>query len=191
MVQARAQLRKDGQVANYRLGQVAGMRVSADRSAIATAFGVWALWAAVGVLLFGVPWRAASVGGVAAVALHWLSVLVHQLGHAWAARRVGYPPVALHFWGPFSAIGYPSDEPVLPDAVHLQRALGGPLASLGLSVLGLLWVLVARDAGAAWRWLAWFFFLDNFGVLTLQAALPLGLNDGAEIWRRLSARRRR
>jgi hypothetical protein len=162
--------------------QVYGLRLSAGSSVLLGSAALWALWSAIAVWWFSAAWTIALLVGPLAVALHWLSDLVHQIGHAWAARRVGHPAVALHFWGVFSTIIYPKDEPELTGSIHIQRALGGPLFSLGMSAIGALWLWLTPDSAPAWRWLVWFFFLDNFVLLTLQVFLPLGFNDGATIF---------
>ena len=162
--------------------QIYGLRLSAGASVLLGSVALWALWSMIAVWWFAAPWTSALLVGLLAVALHWLSDLVHQLGHAWVARRVGYPAVALHFWGIFSTTIYPKDEPALAGSIHIQRALGGPLFSLGMSVIGGLWLWMTPDTAPAWRWLVWFFFLDNFVLLTLQVFLPLGFNDGATIF---------
>ena len=93
------------------------------------------------------------IGAVMAVVLHWASEFVHQLGHAWAARRVGYPMTGIRFWGVLSTSLYPSDELPLPAALHIRRALGGPMASLLLSVAAalLVWALrLSTDCYGCW-----------------------------------------
>ena len=78
---------------------------------------------------------------------------------------------------------YPPDEGPLPAAVHIRRALGGPAASVLLTlVAGLIAVAVRPLGGAAW-WVALFFFLDNLLVFTLGAFLPLGFTDGSTLLR--------
>ena len=55
--------------------------------------------------------------------------------------------------------------------------------SAAFSLVGLIWVLLARDSSNVWRWLALFFLADNLVIFTLQAAIPMGFNDGATLWR--------
>lgn len=164
------------------VGRIAGLQISGDWTAALCMAVVWALWSVAAIAWFDVPTDTAIAFGFLAVVLHWASDVFHQAGHAWAAHTTGHPSVGVHFWAIFSTIRYPANEPALPAAIHLRRAWGGPAASALLSLLGLLWVLMARDSSNVWRWLALFFFLDNFLVLTLQAAIPMGFNDGATIW---------
>ncbi len=129
----------------------------------------------------------ALAGAVAATALMWLSELIHQLGHAIAARRTGHPMIAITL-GRYLVLGtsvYPADEGALPPAVHIRRALGGPFASLIVSVLALPIALALQPAGGAPFAVAAFVFLLNFFAYTLQVALPLRFNDGATLWRNL------
>ncbi len=44
-------------------------------------------------------------------------------------------------------------------------------------------LMTIRGADALWSFVLWFFFLENFFVMTLQVFIPLGFNDGATIWR--------
>jgi hypothetical protein len=76
---------------------------------------------------------------------------------------------------------YPSDEPALPAAIHIQRALGGPSGSLFVSIVAALLALALRNSGELLWVLAVFFFLDNFLVFTLGSLLPLGFTDGSTL----------
>jgi Zn-dependent protease len=124
----------------------------------------------------------AILSGIAASAIFWLSELIHQLGHAWAAGRTGYPMTGIRLWGPIGTSLYPSDEPVLPGRTHIRRALGGPMFSLIMSILTGILALALRGAeGGLIGWLALFAFIVNFFVLTLGAFLPLGFTDGSTL----------
>ena len=46
---------------------------------------------------------------------------LHQFGHAWAARRVGYPMTGLRYRGVLAASLYPRNEPELP--ADIQESL--------------------------------------------------------------------
>lgn len=166
-----------------RLGRVAGLPVTADPSAVVGSLLLGTLAAAVASLVLKTSFVGALLGGVLVVMLHWISDLVHQLGHATAARRTGYPATSLRLWGLLSSIRYPADEPPLPIAVHARRALGGPLASASCSLVAAALVVALRPvAGTAW-WLLVFLLLDNLFVLTLGAFLPLGFTDGSTLLR--------
>jgi hypothetical protein len=168
----------------WALGTLAGLRVTARRSALVGSIALYVI--VIGLMMaFNIPLGSALLGGVIVVILHWFSELVHQLGHAWAARRTGFPMMGIRC-GTFGVLAtslYPPAEPALPATVHLRRALGGPIFSAWLSAFAFLVVLVtAGSAAAVWEFAAWFFFLDNLLVMTLQVFIPLGFNDGATIW---------
>ncbi len=170
----------------YELGKIGRIRITARRSALLGALALWAGLGAAGAW-FGLAALPAIMGGLAAMVLHWCSELIHQLGHAWAARRTGFPMIGICFWGVLSSSIYPRDEPELPANVHIRRALGGPLASLLLTGVGFALLPLFRPLGGAAWLVALFFALENLFVFTLQAALPLGFNDGATLlywWRR-------
>ena len=157
-----------------------GLSITVGASAIISALGLWIALSLLGIFLLNFSVLEAFMVGLAAVALHWLSEFLHQLGHAAAARSTGYPMVGIHFWGLLSSSRYPSDEPVLPMSVHARRALGGPTLSLFVTLFAVVPLLLLRQGTSAW-WLAFFFFLDNLLVFTLGAFLPLGFTDGSTL----------
>jgi hypothetical protein len=133
----------------------------------------------------------AVLTGVFCTALFWLSDLVHNYGHAFAARRMGHPMIGIRFFWILGANVYPSNESELPPRVHILRALGGPIANALLSVVaGLIWLAV-RGQGEVIYWSALWFFLLNVFFYTLQVFAPLGFNDGAVIWKYLPQLRKR
>lgn len=162
------------------LGHFAGLRLTAKRSALIGVLGVWVALSLLGWRALGFPPGAALLGGLVATALHWLGDLVHHLGHAWAARRTGYPMIGVAFWGVLGSSIYPRDEPPLPARVHIQRALGGPLASLIFGLLAALVAWLLQPDGLAW-WLAVFCAFQNLVLYAGQVLLPLGFNDGGTI----------
>jgi hypothetical protein len=171
--------------AEFKLGTIMGLTITATSAAIIGAVALWVILSAIGYLLLRLPLGNAVIGGLAAMLLHEIADLWHQLGHAWAARRTGYPMTGIRFGflGVLSSALYPTDEPVLAPALHIQRALGGPLGSLVMSAVAAILFLVintSRSGGTLW-WLALFFFLDNFVVFTLEIFLPLGFNDASTI----------
>lgn len=162
------------------LGSLFGLRISAVPSALAGGAAVWLTWSLLASAVFAVPVVSALAAGILALAGYWLSDLIHQLGHAWAAQRTGYPMIGIRFWGLFTASVYPADEPALPARTHIRRALGGPFVSLLMCLPTGVLALAATNASPAWRWLTLFVFLVNVAV-TLQVFLPLGFNDGSTI----------
>lgn len=164
------------------LGRIASLKLSADTSALVTALLLWLLFAIFGLWLLNRSLLAALLGGLGAVLLHYASEIWHQLGHATAARSTGHPMVGINLWGPLSSSIYPPDEPPLPRNSHIRRALGGPLASLVLTVIALIPVLFLMVNSTLW-WLALFLLADNLLVFTLGSFLPLGFTDGSTLLR--------
>ena len=165
----------------YPLGSLGGLHLSASPSAVAGMLILTVILTLVGLLLIDLPPGQAVLFGLFGALLHFLSELAHQFGHAWAARRTGYPMTGVRFWTIFGASLYPAEEPQLPAAVHIRRALGGPPVSLLLALLALPLVLALRSGGGLAWWLALLFFLENLLVFGLGAFLPLGFNDGSTL----------
>jgi Zn-dependent protease len=117
-----------------------------------------------------------------AVLLHWVGDISHQLGHARAARKAGYPMIGIRLWGLLTSSIYPRDEPALPGKVHISRALGGPTMSFIIGLISAI-PLLFLEAGSVFWWLFLFFAADNLLVLSLGAFLPLGFTDGSTILR--------
>ncbi|MBI4672519.1 MAG: hypothetical protein HY741_12750 [Chloroflexi bacterium] len=113
--------------------------------------------------------------------LHWLSEMLHQLGHAGAARGTGYPMRGILFVHVLAFSLYPRDEPELSGRIHVRRALGGPMVSFVVTVIALLILLAAQTVGGMFYWIAAFFFFDNLLVFTLGAFLPLPFTDGGTL----------
>jgi len=173
---------------SVRIGRVTGVELSAGPSALVGSLLLWAGAAAFARFVLGQAVLAALGAAVLVVALHWPSDLVHQLSHAYAAWRVGYPMRGIRLWWVLSTSQYPEDEPALPPIVHVRRAMGGPTGSAILTaVSGVLLLALRGPAGALW-WVLAFFFLDNLLVLTLGAFLPLGFTDGSTLLRQWRTR---
>ncbi len=166
-----------------KLGKFAGLALSAQPSAIFGSLFIWILLAGLAWALLKAPLGIAILGGLLAILLHWISDLVHHLGHAFAARRTGYPMSGVRFWGVLGTSLYPPDEPELPGALHIRRALGGPSSSLLFTLLAGVVALAVRPLGGVSWWLAAFVFLDNLLVFTLGAISPMGFTDGSTILR--------
>jgi hypothetical protein len=164
------------------LGTIRGLRLTAANSAL---LGSLILWVVLGALVV-IFLRLAVIEGVAlglvGVVLHWIAELLHQLGHAQAARKVGHPMVGVRFWWLLSSSIYPVDEPALPAEVHIRRALGGPIRSFILSIVFGVVLLLLPQGTYQW-WATAFFAADNFFVFTLGSLLPLGFTDGSTLLR--------
>ncbi len=169
----------------YVLGRVLGLKVTAETSAFAAGFVLWAILAVFGKNYLRLTGPDVVVGGGLLVLLHYVSGFVHQFGHALAAAQTGYEMTGVHFWLLLTRSIYPPREPKLSGKIHIQRAKGGPIASAILSgVLGVLALLLIPVGGLVLEIVA-FLFLDNFLVFTLGAFLPLPFTDGGTIkyWR--------
>lgn len=167
----------------YRLGSIGGVKITVRPSAIIASIALWTIATEVATLFFHASLAAGIVLGLIIVLLHWLSDLLHQAGHAIAARSTGYPMSGLRLWFLLSSSLYPLDEPELPARIHVRRALGGPIISLIVSVIAGVIALLMRNAGNPYTWIAVFTFLDNLFVFTLGAFLPLGFTDGSTLLR--------
>jgi hypothetical protein len=175
---------------SYRLGTIYGVKIIARPSAIIASIALWAVATEVATVFFHASLAAGIVQGLVVTLIHWLSDLLHQLGHAIAARSTGYPMSGLRLWFLVSSGLYPLDEPELPARTHVRRALGGPIMSLIVTVITGVIALLTRNAGSPYTWIAVFAFLDNFLIFTLGAFLPLGFTDGStllRLWRERNA----
>jgi hypothetical protein len=167
---------------DFQFGRVAGLQLSASPSALAGSALLWVLAAVLGKRFLRLSLAGAAAGGLAAVLLHWFAEMWHQFGHSRAAAMTGYPMTGVRLWGTFGASEYPSDEPELPAAIHVQRALGGPVATISLGLLALAFALKARR-GSVLQALALLVFVENFLVFGLGAFVPLGFTDGSTLLR--------
>ena len=170
------------------LGHIASLRLTASNSAL---IGSGILWFVLALLIVAVL-RLSSIEGISlglfGVVLHWIGDVVHQLGHARAARASGHRMAGIRLWWVLSSSIYPADEPRLPAKVHIRRALGGPIVSFVLSVVSGLLLLLLPTGSLFW-WPVLFFAADNLLVFTLGSLLPLGFTDGTTIlnWLRESS----
>ncbi|MBI5651768.1 MAG: hypothetical protein HZC40_15195 [Chloroflexi bacterium] len=169
---------------SIKLGSLFGLEMRvAPISFLIGSLALWIVLIMIAMSLLAMLWFDALIGSLLAVILHWVGEIAHQFGHAWGARRIGYPMfgIRLGTLGLFSTSLYPRDEPPLPARLHITRALGGPLGSFIVSLATGVIVIALDPIGGIARALAWFFLLENFFVFGLGAFLPLGFNDGSTI----------
>ncbi|MCA9977911.1 MAG: hypothetical protein KC413_19255 [Anaerolineales bacterium] len=173
-----------------RLGSLFGFKIMVKITAVTGFLFLWLVFSLVGWLGLDLGAGTAVLTALIAAILHFLGEFWHQLGHAWAARRTGWPMSGVMFIWVLAASLYPKDEPELPARVHIRRALGGPAASLFMTVLMGLVVWVTSTSPVTTisfyisiNYLTLFFFLDNLLVFTLGAFLPLGFTDGSTLLR--------
>lgn len=157
----------------YSLGRIAGIELTAEPTTIVGATALTGLIALFGRKRLALPWGLAIPAGALGALLHFASELWHQLGHARAARQAGFPMRGVHFWWLLGTSLYPKDEGVVPDEVHIARALGGPAASALLTTMAAALAVLLRPFGGVAALVAGFFALDNLLVFTLGAFLPL------------------
>jgi len=163
------------------LGRVAGIRIGVNWSwLIVFALIVWSLAAAV----FPSQNPGLSDGeylamAVVAAVLFFVSLLLHELGHALQARRDGVEIEGINLWLFGGVAQFKGDFPSA--SAEFRIAIAGPLVSL---VLGVLFVLVAVVAGlpnAVDGVVAWLGFANLILLaFNLLPALPL---DGGRMLR--------
>ncbi len=171
------------------LGRIAGIRIGLNWSwAIVLALIVWSLADAVFPAQDPGLSRAAYAGmAVAAALLFFVSLLLHEFGHALQARREGLEIEGITLWL-FGGVAQFKGE--FPSArAELRIALAGPAVTLAIgSVLIALAALAHLPSGVdgVVFWLGYInFFLLAFNLLP---ALPL---DGGRVLRALIWARRR
>ena len=174
------------------------LTISAAPSAVGGALLLTAVFGFVGRRVFRLTPEAALAGGALAAALHFVSELWHQSGHARAAAQTGYPMTGVHLWGVLGTSLYPPDEPELPSEVHARRALGGPRASAVFAVAGALLALATRPIGgvahgSVAHMVSTLFALENLFVFSAGALVPLPFmeTDGTTLRRHRQPRRPR
>lgn len=163
------------------LGRIGELEISAKQSALIGFVAVWIVLSAIALFLIKLSPLESILGGFLCACLHWLSELLHHLGHAGAARRTGYPMRGVLFVHVLALSQYPRDEPELSGKIHIRRALGGPTVSFVITLIAFLILLVGQTVGGLFYWVALWFFLDNLLVFFLGAFLPLGFTDGSTI----------
>ena len=165
----------------YQLGNFAGLDIRVKTTAIISFLLVWIALTFIGNNLLELSLGSALLGGLLAASSHWLSELWHQLGHSLAAQRTGYPMLGVTYVGLLASSVYPKNEPDLPAEIHIQHALGGPIASLTLGLICTVSAWLMQGASGLVWYLVLFCLLNNLLIFTLGALLPLGFTDGSTI----------
>jgi hypothetical protein len=178
---------------NLDSGRLDKLTISAAPSVVGGALLLLAVFSLIGRRVFRLRPGPALAGGVLATALHFISELWHQRGHARAAARTGYPMTGVRLWGVLGTSLYPPDEPELPGELHVARALGGPRASAWLAAAGGLVALATWPVGGVAFMVSTLFALENLLVFSFGALFPLPFmeTDGMTLLRHRHALRRR
>lgn len=165
---------EDHMTRHIKLGRLFGLTISYNLWAVIALAGALVAGVLIGVSLLNFSGVDAVLFSVGFAALHGLSELLHQFGHALAAYRTGYRMSGIHYWGPLAAAVYPEDEGELPPGIHVRRALGGPIFSATVAAtFGLLLYAVPGSTGPL-NWLMLIALLENIFVFTLGALVPVG-----------------
>ena len=156
------------------LGRVAGIRIGVNWSwLIVFALIVWSLAAAV----FPSQNPGLSDGeylamAVVAAVLFFVSLLLHELGHALQARRDGVEIEGINLWLFGGVAQFKGDFPSA--SAEFRIAIAGPLVSLALGVLFVLVAVVAGLPNAVDGVVAWLGFANLILLaFNLLPALPL------------------
>jgi Zn-dependent protease/CBS domain-containing protein len=163
------------------LGRIAGIRIGVNWSwLVVFALITWSL--AVGVFPSQNP--GLSDGTYIAMALvaavgFFLSILLHELGHARQARREGMEIEGITLW---LFGGVAQFKGAFPNAgAEFRIAIAGPLVSLGLGIIFVLLAVFAGLPNAVDGVVAWLGYINlSLLVFNLLPALPL---DGGRVLR--------
>ena len=169
----------------YPIGKITDLRLSVEPLFIVGTIVLWIVLSGMGSLLLELPFSQAVVGGLIAAFLYWFSEIIHQLGHAYAARRTGYPMVGI-LLGTYLFFGtslYPENEEPLPAKIHIRRALGGPVSSLVFTGITAVVALILSPRKDIVSWIALYVCIINLLVFTIGPFLPLGFTDGSTLLR--------
>ena len=118
------------------LGRISGIPIRAHWSLlILTAF-----WVLTEPTPMGMAWQ------LAVSAILWITVLIHELGHAYAARGIGGEANSILLW-PLGGLAYTSHRGGLLEDTKV--VLGGPLTHIPL---GVLFAKLLTLQGVPWDW---------------------------------------
>ena len=116
---------------SIQLGRVFGIRIGVDLSWFIVLFLIiWQLSDYYGDVA---PASNAFVLAVISALLFFLSILLHELGHAWVAIRNGIPIIGIDLWmfGGVAKLGKETDSP----GVEFRVAAAGPLVTVAIAAL--------------------------------------------------------
>jgi Zn-dependent protease/CBS domain-containing protein len=127
----------------------------------------------------GWSWLTYWLAGAVTTLLLFGSVVVHELGHAWIARRAGLPTRSITLFM-FGGVARIDREPASP-GVELRIALAGPVTSLALALgFAVVW-LVARPLDVVAAAALWLVRMNTaVAVFNMVPGFPL---DGGRVLR--------
>jgi Zn-dependent protease/CBS domain-containing protein len=111
---------------SFQLGRIFGIRIGVDISWFLILFLI--IWNLSDYYKTAAPGSNAFVLAVLSALLFFLSILLHELGHAWVALRNGVPILGIDLWmfGGVAKLGKDTDSP----GVEFRVAAAGPLVTL-------------------------------------------------------------
>jgi len=116
---------------SFQLGRIFGIRIGVDFSWFLVLFLI--IWNLSDYYKDAAPGSNAFVLAVLSALLFFLSILLHELGHAWVAIRNGIPILGIDLWmfGGVATLGRESTSP----GVEFRIAVAGPLVTLAIAGL--------------------------------------------------------
>jgi hypothetical protein len=159
----------------FSLGLWFGLKITITPLAVLNYIAVIIVIEAITLQWPGLSFAEAIFAGILTALAMFISETIHQFGHAWAARSVGYPMRGIYNFSILSASIYPKDEPALPPMIHIRRALGGFWINVLLGVL--FWLLAGWlwPTSKLWGWVVGFTAFYNFFVMGWGALLPIDI----------------
>jgi Zn-dependent protease len=116
---------------SFQLFRIFGIRIGVDFSWFVVLFLI--IWSLSGYYEDVAPGSNAFVLAVVSALLFFLSILLHELGHAWVGIRNGIPILGIDLWlfGGVAKLGKDADSP----GVEFRVAAAGPVVTLVIAAL--------------------------------------------------------
>jgi Zn-dependent protease len=116
---------------SFQLARVFGIRIGVDFSWFVVLFLI--IWSLSGYYEDVAPGSNSFVLAVVSALLFFLSILLHELGHAWVAIRNGIPIQGIDLWmfGGVAKLGKDTDSP----GVEFRVAVAGPVVTVLIAAL--------------------------------------------------------
>jgi len=116
---------------SFQLGRIFGIRIGVDFSWFLVLFLI--IWNLSDYYKDAAPGSNAFVLAVLSALLFFLSILLHELGHAWVAIRNGIPIIGIDLWmfGGVAKLGRESTSP----GVEFRVAVAGPIVTFAIAGL--------------------------------------------------------